>query len=71
MEIQDKQELKNLKRKKSAKRPAKDPNSEKQAKELKKTEIEAKEHSIDKNKKIKRVSVDENLSETVHQWNIH
>ena len=35
-----------------------------------KKEIEAKERLIDRNKKVKKVPVDENLPETIHQRNI-
>ena len=70
-EIQNiKQEVKDLKKKKSAKKRIKDANSDKQTTELKKKEIETKERSMDKNKKVKKVSVDDNLPETVHQRNI-
>ena len=70
-EIQNnKQEVKNLKKKKSAKKQIKDANSDKQTREMKKKEIEAKERLIDKNKKVKKISADENLPETVHQRNI-
>ena len=61
---------KGLKKKRSDKKKNKDANSEKQARELKKKEIEAKERSIDRNIKVKKVSVDDNLPETVHQRNI-
>lgn len=70
-EIQNnKQQGKGLKKKRLDKKKNKDANSEKQARELKKKEIEAKERSIDRNKKVKKVSVDDNLPETVHQRNI-
>ena len=68
-EFQDKQELK-VQKKKTTKKQVKDLNAEKQAKELKKKDIEAKEHSVNRNMKVKRVSVDENLPETVRQRNI-
>ena len=42
----------------------------KKDKDLRKKEIEIKEHSVDKNKKVKRVSTDENLPETVRNRNI-
>ena len=70
-EIQNnKQKVKDLKKKKSVKKSTKDLKSEKEARELKKKAIEAKERSIDKNSKVKKVSVDENLPETIHQRNI-
>ncbi len=43
---------------------------EKEAKDQKKKEIEIKEYSIDKNKKVKRVSTDKNLPETIRNRNI-
>ena len=44
--------------------------SETQAAEQRKKEIEAKEKSIDKKKKVKRLTVDENLSKTITNRNI-
>jgi len=63
-------EVKNIKKKKSSRKQIKDANSEKLTREVKKKEIEAKERSIDKNTKVKKVSVDENLPQTVRQRNI-
>jgi hypothetical protein len=44
--------------------------SEEQTKELRKKDIEAKERTVDKNKKVKRLIVDEDLSKTVRNRNI-
>jgi len=70
-EIQkNKQEAKDFKKKKLSKKQNKDANSEKQNREQRKKDIENKERLIDKNKKVKKISVDENLPETIHQRNI-
>ncbi len=69
-ELQENSDLKVKKKRNSTKKELKDPISEKQLKDQKKREIEVKEHSIDKNKKVKRVSSDENLPETVKKRNI-
>ena len=64
----DRQELKDDGKKVSAKdnKAAK----ELKAKEQKKRDIEAKEHSVNKNKPAKRFSTDENIPETVRKRNI-
>ena len=68
--LKNKQGTKDIKKKKSAKNQTKIADSEKQARELKKKDIENKERLMDKNKKVKKVSVDDNLPETVHKRNI-
>ena len=69
-EMQENKDLKVTKKKHSPKRELKMTISEKQLKEQRKKEIEVKEHTINKNKRVKRVSPDENLPETVKKRNI-
>jgi len=44
--------------------------TEAQSSEQRKKDIEAKERLVDKNKKVKRVGVDENLPKTIRERNI-
>ncbi len=69
-EIQNKKEMKRLKKKELSKKKGEAPSSEIGSRDQKKKEIEAKENSIDKKKKVKRFSADENLQETIKKRNI-
>ncbi len=44
--------------------------AELRVREQKKNEIEVREHTVDKNKKVKKISTDQNLPETVKKRNI-
>lgn len=69
-ETRQKRGLERQKRKGSRKNQVKVNPTNVQSNEQKKREIENREHSLDKNKKVKRFSVDENLPETVKKRNI-
>ena len=69
-EIQNKRELKRLKKKELSKQKTSAPTAVSGLNDQKKQELEAKESSVGKKKKVKRFSSDENLRETVRKRNI-
>lgn len=60
----------NIVKKKLTAKQSTEISSDKKAEEQRKKEIEAKEHSVNKNKKVRRFGVDENLSNTIRKRNI-
>ncbi len=69
-EIQEKQEFRRHKEKAAVREHSAKPNSSAISIEKRKQEIKTKENSINRNKKVKRFSTDENLPETVRKRNI-
>jgi len=62
--------VKNPQKKDSGKKYVRNPDSVAKSAELKKKEIQSEEHSVNKEKKVKRFSTDKNLPETVRKRNI-
>ena len=65
-----KQDPKNAVQNKSSLKKSKKIKSEAQKEEQRKKDIEAKEYSVNKNKKVRRFGIDENIPETVKKRNI-
>jgi len=66
----EKQDLKKKADKKAVAKQAKENTSDSIDEEQRKKEIEAKEQTVNKNKKVKLFGVDENLSKTIQKRNI-
>jgi len=66
----EKQDLKKKADKKTISKQTSENSSDSIAEEQRKKEIEAKEQTVNKNKKVKLFGVDENLSKTIQKRNI-
>ena len=69
-ETVEKQKNKRLKKNDLSEKQVKESNSVLQTKEQRKKDIEAKELTVDKNKKVKMTVADENLPQTIKKRNI-
>jgi len=66
----EKKDSVNVVKKKLTVKQSTEISSDKKAEEQRKKEIEAKEHSVNKNNKVRRFGIDENLSNTIQKRNI-